>query len=219
MIVTIDGPAAAGKSSTARELARRLGFHFLDTGAMYRAVALAGLQRGIAWDDAAAVAELVATSDLAITADCVVLDGEDVSQAIRTLEVTNLTRHAADNRIVREHLVALQRSLGKDRDLVTEGRDQATVVFPTAECKIFLTASAEVRAQRRLADLRAQGESVALEEVLAEQRERDRRDLEREFGGLRLAEDAIEVDTDGLTSEQVLQRLEQIVRDRRPVAE
>jgi cytidylate kinase len=214
MIVTIDGPAGSGKSSAARALAKRLGFRFLDTGAMYRAVTLAGLRRGIDWDDEAALALLAAEAELRLTDDCIFLDGEDVTALIRTSEITALTRHAADNRQVRLLLVDLQRELAAGEDVVAEGRDQATVAFPEAECKIYLTASDEVRAVRRLHDLVVRGEQVTLAEVLEKQRERDRNDLDRQFGGLRKAPDSIEINTDGMSPTEVLDRLEQLVRTR-----
>ena len=187
MIVTIDGPAGSGKSSAARGLAKRLGFRFLDTGAMYRAVTLAGLRRGIDWEDEVALALIAAAIELRLTDDRVFLDGEDVTVETRTFEITTLTRHAADNRQVRMLLVELQREMAAGKDIVAEGRDQATVAFPAAECKIYLTASEEVRAERRFQDLVARGENVTRQEVLEKQQLRDKRDLEREFGGLRKA--------------------------------
>ncbi|MCA9232010.1 MAG: (d)CMP kinase, partial [Planctomycetales bacterium] len=199
MIVTIDGPAGAGKSSAARQLAKRLGFRFLDTGAMYRSVTLAATRNQIDWDNSEALARLVETIDLQISDDRVLLDGEDVTEAIRTFEITSQTRHAADNRAVREWMVRRQREIASNQDFVTEGRDQATVVFPDAECKIYLTAGEEVRAKRRYQDLVSRGEQVSLAEVLEKQQQRDKRDLQREFGGLRKAADSIEVPTDGLT--------------------
>jgi cytidylate kinase len=213
MIVTIDGPAGAGKSSAARRLARRLGFRFLDTGAMYRAVALAGLRQNVVWGDEARLAHVAEGLTLELTDDRVLMNGEDVTQAIRTLEITTLTQVPADNQAVRRRLTDLQRAFAAGRDVVTEGRDQATVVFPHAECKIFLTASEEERARRRFQDLLARGEEVDFEEVLRKQRHRDQRDRQRKFGGLLMAPDSIEVLTDGLTPDQVVDRLEQLVRD------
>lgn len=214
MIVTIDGPAGAGKSSAARRLARRLGFRFLDTGAMYRAVTLAGHRAGIDWDQPEQLAAVAASLALDLSDDQILMNGENVTSAIRTLEITTLTRHAADNQTVRSLLTDLQRDFAAGRDVVTEGRDQATVVFPAAECKIFLTAGEEERAQRRFLDLKARGEEVDLAEVLRKQRLRDQRDVERQFGGLLKAADSIEVCTDGLTPEEVVDRLEEVVRGR-----
>jgi cytidylate kinase len=212
MIVTIDGPAGAGKSSAARRLARRLGFRFLDTGAMYRAVALAGKRAGVDWDQPEELAAVAASLTLELSNDRILMNGEDVTAAIRTLEITTLTQHAADNQAVRRLLTDQQRAFAAGRDVVTEGRDQATVVFPNAECKIFLTAGEEERAQRRFLDLQARGEEVDLAEVLRKQRLRDKCDPERAYGGLAKASDSIEVLTDGLSPDQVVDRLAEIVQ-------
>jgi cytidylate kinase len=212
MIVTIDGPAGAGKSSAARQLARRLGYRFLDTGAMYRAVALAGKRQGVDWSQPEQLARVAASLTLEITDNSVLMNGEDVTAAIRTLEITTLTQYAADNEAVRRRLIDQQRAFAQGRDVVTEGRDQATVVFPDAECKIFLTAGEEERARRRFQDLLARGEEVDLQVVLDKQRIRDQRDVERTFGGLAKAADSIEVNTDGMSPEEVVDRLEEIVR-------
>ena len=210
MIITIDGPAGAGKSTVARALARRLGFRFLDTGAMYRAVALAALRRGLDWDAPDDLARLARKLDIRTLAQRILLDGEDVTEAVRTSDVTAVTRYAADNPRVREFLVELQRKLAGDDDVVTEGRDQGTVAFPRAECKIFLTASPAERARRRLLDLQSQGEPVTLEQVLAAQERRDREDATRAVGPLAPAADAVTVCTDGMTLEEVVERLEKI---------
>ena len=212
MIITIDGPAGAGKSSLARALAGRLGFHFLDTGAMYRAVALAAVRQGVALDDATAVAKLARRIKVEVSDRNVQLNGEDVTQDIRAMEITSVVHHVADNVAVREHLVQLQRRIGKNGNFVTEGRDQGTVVFPDAQRKIFLTASAQVRARRRMADLRARGANINFEEVLRQQNERDQRDRDRQVGRLVPATDAVQMCTDGLTPEQVVDHIERIVR-------
>jgi cytidylate kinase len=212
MIVAIDGPAGAGKSSISRRLAERLGFAFLDTGAMYRAVALAALRSGLGPGDEAAIARLAAGLTIDFDGVRTMLNGEDVSTAIRTPNVTAAVYLAADNVAVRERLVALQREIAAGRDIVTEGRDQGTVAFPHAECKIFLTASREERARRRYEELQSRGERTTLAHVLAQQDERDKRDAERPVGALRKAADAIEVLTDHLTPEAVVDRLEQIAR-------
>jgi cytidylate kinase len=215
MIVAIDGPAGAGKSSIARRLAERLGFQFLDTGAMYRAVALAALRRGLGDNDHQDIGRLAGELSIEMRHERTILDGEDVSAAIRTSEVSAAVYLAADNVAVRERLVQLQREIAGSRDTVTEGRDQGTVAFPQAECKIFLTASPEERARRRMAELVARGEPITLEQVLAQQAERDSRDAARPVGALVKAVDAVEVWTDGLTPEEVVDRLEQIVRAKR----
>jgi CMP/dCMP kinase len=215
MIITIDGPAGAGKSSVARALARRLGFAFLDTGAMYRAVALAGKRKGLDWDQSGDLADLANRIDLNLEDDRIFLDGEDVSEEIRTSAVTAVTRYAADNQQVRRHLVDLQRAAAAGKNIVTEGRDQGTLAFPNAECKIFLTASPQERAQRRLRDLTAKGEPVGIEQVLAAQARRDKEDSSRALGPLVPAPDAIPISTDGLSLDQVVDKLEKIVRQKK----
>jgi cytidylate kinase len=212
MIVAIDGPAGAGKSSAARALARRLGFRFLDTGAMYRAVALAGLRRGHDWTKPEALAELAKRLRIEVDERRVLVDGEDVTDAIRTSEVTSFTHYAANNAAVREHLVALQRQIAGSDNVVAEGRDQGTVAFPDAECKIFLTATPAERARRRLLDLERRGETASFEDVLAQQTLRDERDAAREVGPLKAAPDAVQLITDGLSPEEVVDRLEELVR-------
>jgi cytidylate kinase len=212
MIVAIDGPAGAGKSSVSRQLADRLGFRFLDTGAMYRAIALAALRSGLTSADEEAIAALAEDLNLDFHDNRVLLDGEDITQAIRTAEVSNSVYLAADNPRVRERLVELQRQFAAEGDTVTEGRDQSTVAFPHADCKIFLTASPEERARRRHQELAARGEAITLDEVLTAQNDRDRRDSTRAVGRLEQAAEAVMVVTDGLSTEQVIDRLESIVR-------
>jgi cytidylate kinase len=215
MIVAIDGPAGAGKSSIARRLAERLGFAFLDTGAMYRAVALAALRHGLGSHDEDAISRLVYELSIDFDGTRTLLDGEDVSATIRTSEVTAAVYLAADNVEVRQRLVELQRQIADDRDIVTEGRDQGTVAFPHAECKIFLTASRDERARRRYEELANRGETISFEEVLIQQDDRDQRDATRPVGALYKADDAVEVLTDGLTPEAVVDRLERIVASKR----
>ena len=160
------------------------------------------------------MAELADKIELQFDGERILLDGEDVSEAVRRQEVTAVTRYAADNPRVRRRLVELQRAIGRGENLVTEGRDQGTVVFPAAACKIFLTASDRERARRRLCDLQSSGEAATVEEVLAAQKRRDWEDANRAVGPLRPAPDAISVETDGLTFEEVVARLESLARER-----
>jgi cytidylate kinase len=204
MIITIDGPAGAGKSSAARELARRLGFEVLDTGAMYRAVTLASLRAGIDVRDHAAVAALLPDLRIAMPPGRVLLGGEDVTGAIRTAEITAASGPVADNPAVRRHLVELQRAIAAGRNLVSEGRDQGTVVFPDAACKFFLIAEAAERARRRHGEMAARGEPLDLQAILQAQEARDRRDAARDLAPMRPAHDALIVDSTHLTLEQVV---------------
>lgn len=214
MIVTIDGPAGAGKSSAARLLAARLGFQFLDTGAMYRAVTWQCLQKQVDLGDRKAVAAVARQMALRLEGDRIYVDGVDVTDAIRSSDVTQASQFAAGNEDVRKHLTELQRQLAAGRDSVTEGRDQGTLAFPDAECKFYLTADPRKRAQRRQRDLARQGETVPLDEILAQQSRRDERDTQRSFGALKPATDAIDVDTSSLELVEVVDRLEQLVRGR-----
>ena len=213
-IVTIDGPAGAGKSTVSRELASRLGFRFLDTGAMYRAVALAAVERDVDFHDPDKLAALCDEITIELPEDRVLLDGKDVTAEIRSLHITSVTQYAADSPGVRQHLVALQRKLADGLDVVSEGRDQGTVAFPDAACKIFLTASPEERARRRVRDLEARGETASEAQVLADQTRRDKQDATRAVGPLIPAADAVHVITDGLSESEVVDRLEQLVRER-----
>ena len=214
MIVTIDGPAGAGKSTVAKLLAEKLGFDFLDTGAMYRCVALHGLRQEVDLSDDETLAKIARTLDLEFDGAIVLLGGEDVTAEIRTPEVTSLIHYAADNLQVREAMVSLQRKLAFEDDVVTEGRDQGTVAFPEAECKFFLSASAEERARRRVEQLRQNGKQASLEEVLEQQTVRDEQGEAREVGGLKAAEDALYVITDGMKPFEVVEHLERLVRIR-----
>jgi cytidylate kinase len=219
VIITIDGPAGAGKSTVARALARRLGFRYLDTGAMYRAVALAGLRRRLDWNRADDLAQLARQLRIELVGDRILLDGEDVTEAVRSSQVTAVTRYAADNPQVRERMVALQRAAARGQDVVTEGRDQGSVVFPGAEGKIFLIASLEERARRRLGDLKAQEEGKPVDQVREDLDRRDRQDASRAVGPLVRPSDAVEVNTDGMSVDQVVARVESIVRDRQKKVE
>jgi CMP/dCMP kinase len=218
-IVAIDGPAGAGKSTAARRLAARLGFAMVDTGAIYRAVALAASRAGIAFDDDAALAPLLATVHIAFEApppgeplgsQKVLLDGEDVSQAIRTPAMSLGASAVSARPVVRAALLDLQRRLAaapSNRGAVLEGRDIGTVVFPDADAKFFLTAAPEVRAQRRYAELQAKGGKETLAEVLADQTKRDRDDSARAVAPLRPADDALIFDSSRLDLEAVVEAL------------
>jgi cytidylate kinase len=212
MVITIDGPAGAGKSTVARALAARLGFDYLDTGAMYRAVALAGLRTGIDWENADAVAALAQGINIEFRQGRVFLNGEDVTEELRSSEVTRASRYAADNDAVRRRLIELQRQFAEGKNVVTEGRDQGSLVFPDAEVKFFLTASPEERARRRLRDYQAAGENPPFQQVLEELLVRDARDASRPWGRLVKPEGAIEINTDGLDIPAVVDRMEAVVR-------
>ncbi|MDB5308770.1 MAG: cmk [Gemmataceae bacterium] len=212
MIVTIDGPAGSGKSSAARLLAARLGFDYLDTGAMYRAVALALTRRGVDFADLPAVEAVLAGVQIEMPPGHVFLNGEDVSGAIRSPGVSQGASKVAVIPAVRRFLAAAQRRVATGRSIVCEGRDQGTVVFPDAGCKFFLTADPRVRAERRYHELVVKGETVTLHDVLTAQEERDARDASRELGPMHPADDAVIVDTTHLTTDAVLARLEEVVR-------
>jgi cytidylate kinase len=211
LVVTIDGPAGAGKSTVARGLAKRLGWRFLDTGAMYRAVTLAALRNGIDLHGDAALGNLANRLGVELHDDRVILNGEDVTSAIRSPEVTAKSRFVADSPGVRQTLAVWQREFAAIADTVTEGRDQGTIVFPDAFRKFFLTACEEVRARRRLAQLQARGETTSFEEVLAAQRARDRRDAERDIAPLKPADDATLINTSSMTIQEVVEELASLV--------
>ena len=206
-IVAIDGPAGAGKSTVARQLARRLGFTMIDTGAIYRCVALAARRKGLGWEDDEGLRRLLDLGlGLAFRDDRVLLRGHDVTEAIRTPEISRGASVVSARPVVREKLLELQRELGRSapKGAVLEGRDIGTVVFPDAPVKFFLTASDEARAQRRFSELSEKGLSVGLSSVLSDQRRRDKDDTERAISPLRAAADAILVDTTGLDLNEVV---------------
>jgi len=216
-VVAIDGPAGAGKSTAARTLAKRLGFVFVDTGALYRGVALVAFERGVDWEDGPALGSLVDSLALEFRlgddgTPKLVIDSVDRSSDIRTPHISTGASRVSRHAEVRAALLGLQRRLGAPGGVVLEGRDIGTVVFPDADVKVFLTASDEARAGRRYAELSRAGHEVDLEQVLAEIRERDRLDSERDIAPLRAADDAIVLDTSELDLEQVLTRLESFVR-------
>lgn len=209
MVIAIDGPAGAGKSTVARAVAAALGCTYLDSGAMYRCVALAGIERGADLDDAEAMGELTRALRIELDGEGVLLDGGEVGAAIREPQVTEASSRVSVHRPVREALVARQRQLIEAGRYVAEGRDIGTVVSPEAPLKVFLNASAEERAHRRAAQT-GEGEAA----VLAAQRERDERDEGREHSALRAAADAIEIDTTRLDLDEVVARVVELARQR-----
>ncbi len=216
MIITIDGPAGTGKSTAARGLAERLGFEFLDTGAMYRVVALLCLGRGIDPADERAAARLAAGATIEFDRGRTLADGVDVTDRLRTPEVSQAASLVAQVPAVREELVRQKRRLAGDLDIVCEGRDQGTVAFPHAECKFFITADPVERARRRKQELAEAGRVVSLDDLLTEQAARDQRDENRAVAPLKPAPDALRIDTTSLSLDAVLDVLERHVRRKRP---
>jgi cytidylate kinase len=218
IVVAIDGPAGAGKSTVSKRLTARLDYRLLDTGALYRAVALAATRAGVAWDDEAALAAIALGLPVEFRLDGdlnhVLLAGEDVSSAIRQPEISHGASVVSALGGVRQGLLDLQRRLGAAGGVVAEGRDIGTVVFPRAAAKFFLTASPEVRARRRFDELVAAGLEVDLDRTLAEMRERDERDQGRELAPLRPAADALHVDTSAMGLDEVVTYMAGVVRER-----
>ncbi len=211
MRVAIDGPAGAGKTTVAREVSAKMGFFHLDSGAMYRAVALASLRRDIPASDRTGLSRLAESVRISFEDGSVMLDGEDVTGEIRTSDVEAIVSHVAAIPEVREAMVARQREIGREGDVVAEGRDIGTVVWPDAEVKIFLTASLASRARRR--QLEAGGRPV--HNVLEDIRRRDEKDSTRSVSPLRAAPDAIVIDTTDMSVGEVVARIEEIVEERR----
>jgi cytidylate kinase len=209
MVIAIDGPAGAGKSSVARLLAERLGFTYLDSGAMYRSVALSALRAGADLDSGAVLGAIAREMELGMGAGAVTLAGEDVSDRIREHDVSAAASRVSVHPEVRSEMVRRQRELVADGGWVAEGRDIGTVVCPDAPLKVFLTASEEERARRRAAESDADHA-----EVLTSQRDRDARDTDREHGALRPAEDSVELDTTGLGLDAVVERIAALAAER-----
>jgi cytidylate kinase len=209
MVIAIDGPAGAGKSTVARAVAAALGFTYLDSGAMYRCVALAGLEQDADLDDGGAMATIARSLQIGLDGDLVELDGREVGALIRAPQVTEASSRVSVHPGVREAMVAQQRRMIATGRYVAEGRDIGTVVSPESPLKVFLTASAEERARRRAAET---GEDEAA--VLGAQRERDARDESRQHSALRAAPDAIEIDTTGLSVEEAVARIVYLAQER-----
>ena len=214
MIITIDGPAGVGKSSVAKLVAKELELNYLDTGAMYRCVTWAVLRRGVNPEDANAASEVADETNIRFEDDQVFVESHNVTIAIRSDEVTANISPIADNPKIRQRLVDLQRKIAEEGNYICEGRDQGTVVFPDAICKIFLVASAEERAARRVRQLEEAEVPADFETILAQQNERDRRDYNRPVGKLVKADDAVEVITDNNTLKEVSSLLVQIIREK-----
>jgi len=217
--IAVDGSAASGKSTVGRRLAQRLGYVFLDTGVMYRAVTLAALERGLDLEDAKALSELARSLAIDVSlgqgdgsATRITTDGEDVTDRLRSPQVEDAVSIVSRVAGVREALVALQREIAERQPIVMAGRDIGTVVLPAADLKIYLDASPEERARRRYADFQATGHEVSEEIVLEDLRRRDRIDSEREVSPLRPADDAVVIQTDGLTLDEVMARVMSLVR-------
>jgi CMP/dCMP kinase len=216
VVVAIDGPSGSGKSTLAKRLARELGFSYLDTGAMYRALALKMLKQGIEPEEDSRLAALLRQTEIELREQegrlQVLLDGIDVAHLIRTPEVSQLASRASARKIVRERMMELQRAAAGKGPIVAEGRDIGTVIFPAAQVKIYLDATVAERARRRFEELRANGRQVSMEETVRELTERDRRDSERDLAPLRRAADAVAVDSSSLTADAVADRVLELVR-------
>lgn len=205
--IAIDGPSGAGKSTIAKSVARRLGIDYIDTGAMYRAVGYKAKQEGVDVEDAEALEAMMAGTDIDFSGGDIILDGQVINDVIRTPEISMMASKCSAKQVVREKLVDIQRRMGERKSVIMDGRDIGTNVLKDAEYKFFLTASAGERADRRYKELVQKGEDVTFEDVLNDIQQRDHNDTTRALNPLRKAEDAIEVDTTGLSIEEVTEKV------------
>ncbi len=214
MVIAIDGPAGSGKSTTAKNVAEKLGFIHINTGAMYRGIALKCIQEDVNMEDAAQLNHLLTHTKFEFAAEgelALFMDGVDISAEITSVEVTDFVSQVSAISEVREKLVQFQREMAEGLNVVLEGRDIGTVVFPNADHKFFLVADIHERARRRKKEMEAKGEVVSLEELTAEMLERDRKDSTRKHSPLKKAEDAVEIDTTGISIEEQVNRIVEIV--------
>ncbi len=216
--VAIDGPAGAGKSTIAKRLAKELGFVYVDTGAMYRAIGLFMLKNSVDGSDEAAVSEAVKNVEVTLSYDdgvqCVYLNGEDVSGKIRTEEVSALASQTSAYQAVREKLLDLQRTMAKNNDVLMDGRDIGTTILPNADVKIYLTASVETRAKRRYDEYIAKGQNCDLAEIEEDIKTRDHNDMTRKISPLKKADDAIEVDSSNMNIDEVVETIKNICKEK-----
>lgn len=215
MIVAVDGPAGSGKGTLTKLVADKLNLQYIDTGAMYRCIALKMLEEGIGLEDTDKIKEILDGIEIDLQGPKVILNGRDVSKEIRTVEVANFTSPVSTIDFVRTKMVELQRGLGKEKDIIMEGRDIGTVVFPNADVKIYLDASAEERANRRLKQNKEKGINTSYEEILENIKSRDKNDKASNVGTFKQAEDAIYIDSTNLTIEEVTDRIVNIIKEKR----
>lgn len=215
MIVAIDGPAGTGKGTVAKLISERLDFVYIDTGAMYRCITLKMIRESISLNEEEKIKDLLERTKITFKnlsdKQHVYLDGEDVSDLIRKPNVNELVSPVSAIKIIRIKMVELQRKLGEEGNVIMEGRDITTVVFPNAEVKIYLDAKLEIRAERRYKELIARGNDVTYEDTLESIRKRDKNDMEKEMGALKIAEDAVVIDTSNMTIEEVYDKIKEII--------
>ena len=218
MIVAVDGPAGSGKGTVTKKIEEKLGFLNLDTGATYRCVALQTLREGIKLENEDEIVKIANDIDIKIDnkgkKDVILLNGEDVSKEIRTKEVTSIVSQVSSIIPVREKMVEVQRKLAHGKNVIVEGRDIGTVVFPNADIKIYLDASEEIRAKRRYEENKQNGIDTTYEEVLENVKMRDYNDMHKKFGALKKADDAIVIDSSNLTIDEVTKKIEDIIKSK-----